>query len=287
MSPVVVQRPGFCRMTDVCCVKHQRQDFHLVDTERKQQSSSSTIQNSKSKAKATKSTADTKINAGLHGEAALQQHDWKMVATSFQSFCWRVASPFNMCFYCRLYSLHQKRKPQQLADKLMTASSLKSHPSVRRQAWQLPTPNQHLLISERADKQGGGNCTGPVDAGPVKAPTGTLLHLEACRTLCWAATPDTHCWSDVSIRWTSLTQVSQGAGLMIFFPNMEKKITFGCLIIDQTILWTEWEIFAAHPEGELRRHFCFVICSSASRAEYWTSVLLWQTCSLRRSFAEA
>lgn len=156
MSPVVVQRPGFCRMTDVCCVKHQRQDFHLVDTERKQQSSSSAIQNSKSKAKATKSTADTKINAGLHGEVALQQHDWKIVATIFQSCCCRAASPFSMCFYCRLHSRHQNRKPQQLADKLMTASSLKSYPSVRRQAWQLPTHNQHLLIAERAGKQGGG-----------------------------------------------------------------------------------------------------------------------------------
>lgn len=32
VSPAVVQRPGFGRVTDVCSVKHQRQHFHFVYT---------------------------------------------------------------------------------------------------------------------------------------------------------------------------------------------------------------------------------------------------------------
>lgn len=32
VSPAVMQRPGFGWMTDVCSVKHQRQDLHFVYT---------------------------------------------------------------------------------------------------------------------------------------------------------------------------------------------------------------------------------------------------------------
>lgn len=32
VSPAVVQRPGFGRVTDICGVKHQRQNLHFVQT---------------------------------------------------------------------------------------------------------------------------------------------------------------------------------------------------------------------------------------------------------------